>query len=99
MAEEEVAAAPAAASPVPSDCKRKFEDLHSEPTEQQSLESNTNTGEPDAAVTDEGENKRPRLDDENRDDLGNLFILQFQHSRCKIFVISPFLIFLNHISL
>ncbi|KAJ1390853.1 K-like proteiny domain [Sesbania bispinosa] len=70
MAEEEVVAP--AASPVPSDCKRKFEDLQPEPTEQQPLESNSNAdGEnTDAAVPDEGENKRPRLDD-NGDDLAN----------------------------
>ncbi|KAJ1391252.1 K-like proteiny domain [Sesbania bispinosa] len=58
--------------PCSLDCKRKFEDLQPEPTEQQPLESNSNAdGEnTDAAVPDEGENKRPRLDD-NGDDLAN----------------------------
>lgn len=74
MAEEEVIVAPAT-SPVPSDGKRKFEDLHSEPTEQNPLESSTDGGETDAAVADEGENKRPRLDDDNQNDLGTPFIL------------------------
>ncbi|CAI8589388.1 unnamed protein product [Vicia faba] len=70
MAEEEVIVAPATSS-VPSDGKRKFEDLHSEPTEQKPLESNTDGAETDAAVADEGENKRPRLDDDNQNDLAN----------------------------
>ncbi|KAI5440151.1 hypothetical protein KIW84_025483 [Lathyrus oleraceus] len=70
MAEEEVIVAPAT-SPVPSDGKRKFEDLHSEPTEQNPLESSTDGGETDAAVADEGENKRPRLDDDNQNDIAN----------------------------
>lgn len=80
MAEEEVVAPAATASPVnPSDCKRKFEDLQPEATEQQQqqqpLESNTDDGNTDAAVvSDEGENKRPRLDENNRDDLGSPFI-------------------------
>jgi hypothetical protein len=73
MAEEEVAVA-STTSPVPSsDCKRKFEDLHSE--QQQPLESNTDGVEPDAGVTDEGENKRPRLDEDNQNDLGTAFML------------------------
>ncbi|XP_057450131.1 uncharacterized protein LOC130741297 isoform X2 [Lotus japonicus] len=72
MAEEAVVAP--AVSPVPSDGKRKFEDLHQEPTEQLPLESNPNAGEventDDAAVSDEGETKRPRLDD-NGDGIAN----------------------------
>ncbi|KAK2371971.1 far upstream element-binding protein [Trifolium repens] len=67
MAEEEVAVA-TATSPVPSsDCKRKFEDLHSE--QQPPFESNTDGVETDAGVTDEGENKRLRLDEDNQNDL------------------------------
>lgn len=66
MAEEEVAAP--ATSPVPSDNKRKFEDLHPEPTEQPPLESNANSNSEaenaDAAVSGEADNKRPRLDEQ-----------------------------------
>ncbi|KAK7406015.1 hypothetical protein VNO78_07629 [Psophocarpus tetragonolobus] len=59
MAEEEVTAP--AASPVPSDNKRKLEDLQPETTE-----SNANSGaeNADSAVSDETENKRPRIDDQ-----------------------------------
>ncbi|KAF7824964.1 far upstream element-binding protein 2-like isoform X1 [Senna tora] len=63
MAEEQVLAAET--SPVPSDLKRKFEDLEPEapqqPTDEKHLESNVNSNsEPD----DEGEKKRPRIDEE-----------------------------------
>ncbi|XP_027360027.1 far upstream element-binding protein 1-like isoform X2 [Abrus precatorius] len=74
MAEEEVVAP--AASPVPSDHKRKLEDLQSQPqpAEQHPLESNANSNSDadnaDMAVPDETENKRPRLDD-HRDGLAN----------------------------
>ncbi|KAL4314745.1 hypothetical protein AHAS_Ahas15G0115800 [Arachis hypogaea] len=61
MAEEEVVAP--SASPLPSDCKRKFEDLDSEPTES-NPKSNPDDNNADAAVSDEGDNKRPRLDDD-----------------------------------
>lgn len=82
MAEEQVVTADA--SPVPSDLKRKFEDLESEapqqqPSEQlQHLESNANsTSVPDdggkadatASPSDEGEKKRPRIEEEH-DGLG-----------------------------
>ncbi|KAI9074472.1 hypothetical protein K1719_043591 [Acacia pycnantha] len=78
MADEQVVTADA--SPVPSDLKRKFEDLESEAPEQkpseqlQHLESNANsTSEPDddgkadatASPSDEGENKRPRIEEEH----------------------------------
>ncbi|KAK7308904.1 hypothetical protein RJT34_05231 [Clitoria ternatea] len=69
MAEEE-AVAPAA-SPVPSDHKRKLEDLQSE---QHSLESNPNSDDAqnaDAPVSDDTDNKRPRLDDDHPDGLAN----------------------------
>ncbi|TKY71076.1 Far upstream element-binding protein 3 [Spatholobus suberectus] len=72
MAEEEVVAP--AASPVPSDHKRKLEDLQPETTEQHALESNVNSNSDaenaDAAVPGDSENKRPRLDDQ-RDGLAN----------------------------
>ncbi|MED6143666.1 hypothetical protein PIB30_007966 [Stylosanthes scabra] len=61
MAEEEVIAP--SASPLPSDGKRKFEDLDSEPTES-NAKSNPNDSNGDAVVSDDGENKRPRLDDD-----------------------------------
>ncbi|KAI4332427.1 hypothetical protein L6164_017336 [Bauhinia variegata] len=71
MAEEEVVAA--GASPVPSDHKRKFQDLEPEapqPSEPSSEYPNANSkSEPgegdvtDAAVSDETENKRARLDE------------------------------------
>jgi hypothetical protein len=51
MAEEELVVV---TSFVPSDCKRKFEDQHS----------------------DDGENKRPCLDDDNQNYLGTTFILK-----------------------
>ncbi|KAK4284995.1 hypothetical protein QN277_001749 [Acacia crassicarpa] len=78
MAEEQVVTADA--SLVPSDLKRKFEDLESEAPEQQPseqlqhLESNANsTSEPDdggkadatASPSDEGEKKRPRIEEEH----------------------------------
>ncbi|AES93870.2 far upstream element-binding protein 2 [Medicago truncatula] len=67
MAEEEVIVAAPATSPVSSDCKRKFEDLHSQPTE-----SNTDGAETDAAaVAQDDVNKRPRLEDDNQNDLAN----------------------------
>jgi len=73
MAEEEVIVAAPATSPVSSDCKRKFEDLHSQPTE-----SNTDGVETDAAaVAEDGENKRPRLDDDNQNDLGTTFVRNY----------------------
>ncbi|RDX91612.1 Far upstream element-binding protein 3, partial [Mucuna pruriens] len=70
MAEEEVVAP--AASPVPSDHKRKLEDLQPGTTEQQPLDSNSNSDaeNTDAAVFDETETKRPRLDDQREDGLG-----------------------------
>ncbi|XP_057719335.1 uncharacterized protein LOC130933733 [Arachis stenosperma] len=61
MAEEEVVAP--SASPLPSDCKRKFEDLDSEPTES-NAKSNPDDNNADAAVPDDGDNKRPRLGDD-----------------------------------
>lgn len=77
MAEEQVVTADA--SPVPSDLKRKFEDLEPEAPQQQlfeqvqHLESNENsTAEPDdggkadatVSPSDEGEKKRPRIEEE-----------------------------------
>ncbi|XLR25757.1 hypothetical protein HN51_038984 [Arachis hypogaea] len=61
MAEEEVVAS--SASPLTSDCKRKFEDLDSEPTES-NAKSNPDDNNADAAVSDDGDNKRPRLGDD-----------------------------------
>ncbi|XLR49857.1 hypothetical protein HN51_000535 [Arachis hypogaea] len=61
MAEEEVVAP--SASPLPSNCKRKFEDLDSEPTES-NAKSNPDDNNVDAAVPDDGDNKRPRLDND-----------------------------------
>ncbi|XLS61013.1 hypothetical protein HN51_015241 [Arachis hypogaea] len=61
MAEEEVVAP--SASPLPSDCKRKFEDLDSEPTES-NAKSNPDDNNADASVPDDGDNKRPRLGDD-----------------------------------
>jgi len=63
MAEEEVAAP--AGSPVPSDHKRKLEDLQPETTESNANSKTNSDGETaDAAVPGETENKRPRLDDQ-----------------------------------
>ncbi|WVZ11377.1 hypothetical protein V8G54_015907 [Vigna mungo] len=63
MAEEEVAAP--AGSPVPSDHKRKLEDLQPETTESNANSNSNVDGETaDAAVPAEAENKRPRLDDQ-----------------------------------
>lgn len=91
MAEEAVVAP--AVSPVPSDGKRKFEDLHQEPTEQLPLESNPNAGEAentdDAAVSDEGETKRPRLDD-NGDGIGTPIHLPTLAFLLPMLVTSPF---------
>lgn len=73
MAEEQIVAP--AASPVPSDHKRKLEDLQPETTQPQPLESNVNS-DADAALSDETETetetetKRPRLDDQ-RDEIAN----------------------------
>ncbi|MED6185198.1 hypothetical protein PIB30_054702 [Stylosanthes scabra] len=61
MAEEQVIAP--SATPLPSDTKRKFEDLDSEPTES-NAKSNPEDTNGDAAVSDDGDNKRPRLDDD-----------------------------------
>lgn len=76
MAEEEVVAP--SASPVPSDYKRKFEDLESQPTES-NANSNPDAENADAAVSDEGENKRPRLDD----NLGALILSLFCNSNIR----------------
>lgn len=68
MAEEQALAAET--SPVPSDLKRKFQDLEEpeQPIDQQHPESNANSNsdgeKADAAVSDEGEKKRPRVDEE-----------------------------------
>ncbi|XP_047175939.1 far upstream element-binding protein 1-like isoform X1 [Vigna umbellata] len=63
MAEEEVAAP--AGSPVPSDHKRKLEDLQPETTESNANSNSNVDGETaDTAVPAETENKRPRLDDQ-----------------------------------
>ena len=84
MAEEEVVAA--GSSPVPSDHKRKFEDLEpeapqpTEPSSENHLELNANSNldandgeKADVVVSDEGENKRPRID-EKLDGLGTVNI-------------------------
>ncbi|KAG5090027.1 hypothetical protein JHK86_002639 [Glycine max] len=68
MAEEEVVAP--AASPVPSDNKRKLEDLQPENTESNANSISISDAEnADAAVSAETENKRLRLDD-HQDGLG-----------------------------
>ncbi|KAL2349396.1 hypothetical protein Fmac_003396 [Flemingia macrophylla] len=68
MAEEQIVAP--TASPVPSDHKRKLEDLEPEATEP--LESNANSvnDNTDAAPSDETDTKRPRLDDRG-DEIAN----------------------------
>lgn len=72
MAEEEVVAP--AASPVPSDNKRKLEDLQPENTESNANSISISDAEnADAAVSAETENKRLRLDD-HQDGLGTVFV-------------------------
>lgn len=82
MAEEEQVVAPTATatSPVPSDHKRKLEDLEPEPPHP--TEPNPEDADnADAAVSDEAENKRPRLDENDMPDaIGNHhFILQLEY--------------------
>lgn len=78
MAEEEVAAP--AGSPVPSDHKRKLEDLQPETTESNANSNSNVDGETaDAAVPAETENKRPRLDDQ-RDVPGTVIVNLFSNS-------------------
>lgn len=67
MAEEEVVAA--SPGPVPSDHKRKLEDVEPQaPPVDMLLNSAV---DPDATASDSSEAKRPRLVDEKTDGLGN----------------------------
>lgn len=73
MAEEEaVAAAP---SPVPSDLKRKLEDVEPHDPHADNMPRDSavdpDARDNDAAASDSSEAKRPRLDDDKTDGLGN----------------------------
>lgn len=93
MAEEEVVAP--AASPVPSDNKRKLEDLQTETTEQRTLDENAdNADNADAPVSGETESKRPRLDDQH-DGLGTVFVKLFCNSVIRAMAMAV-IIFLIH---
>lgn len=76
MAEEEVAAA--APSPVPSDHKRKLEDVEPQaPSSDKLLDSalEPDADDNDVAASDSSEAKRPRLDDDKIDGLGNACLI------------------------